>query len=362
MKKIILSTIALSAFAFASDYKYEVTPMVGYVDTKEHVDLKDHKVAGVAVSIIKGDDCKFDQIELGILQTINDAKYENSSSDTSFTRAFANGIKEYSLSEKFNLYALAGLGYEHINTNLNHNDSDPFFNYGIGVKYKVYNDIALKFDVRHLLKFDGDKNVMYTVGLAIPFGQKANKVVDLDSDNDGILDSNDNCPDTKVGVEVGSTGCEILVEIDKDCDNDGVMDSVDSCLNTSEGVKVDKSGCEIVEKVISKPASLGVLFDTDSANIRSYDLVQFDNYVQYLSTMPDLKLVLEGHTDSVGSSKYNLKLSQRRAQSVKSQFIKMGVDASTIEAIGHGESKPAVDNKTEKNRQINRRVTAKIVK
>ena len=362
MKKIILSTIALSVLAVANEYKYEVTPMVGYVDTKKHVDLKNHKVAGVSVSINKGDDCKFDQIELGILQTINDADYENSTNDTSITRAFVNGIKEYALNDKFKLYALAGLGYEHINTNLNNNDSDPFFNYGIGAKYKVYEDISLKFDVRHLLKFDGDKNVMYTLGLAIPFGQKAAKVVNLDNDNDGVLNENDNCPNTKVGVEVGSTGCEILVEIDKDFDNDGVMDSVDSCLNTKAGAKVDKTGCEVVEKVMIKPADLGVLFDTNSAEIRSYELEQFNKYVQYLSTMPNSKLVIEGHTDSIGSTKYNLELSQKRAQSVKSQFVKMGVDVNKIETIGYGESKPAVDNKTKENRQINRRVTAKIVK
>ncbi|MEA3552897.1 MAG: OmpA family protein [Campylobacterota bacterium] len=362
MKKIILSTVALASLAVASEYKYEVTPMVGYVDTKEHVDLKNHKVAGIAVSFNKGDDCKFDQIELGILQTISDADYENSSDDTSITRAFVNGVKEYALNDKFKLYALAGLGYEHINTNLNHNDSDPFFNYGIGAKYKVYNDVALKFDVRHLLKFDGDKNVMYTLGVAIPFGEKANKVIDLDSDNDGVLDSNDNCPNTKAGVEVGSTGCEIIVKIDKDLDNDGVMDSVDSCLNTAQGVKVDASGCEIVEKIIVKPASLGVLFDTNSAKLRSYDIAKFDKYIKYVSTVAGSKIVVEGHTDSVGSSKYNLALSQKRAQSVKVQFIKMGVDANKIETIGYGESKPAVDNKTKENRQINRRVTAKIVK
>ena len=320
MKKIILSTIALSTLVVASEYKYEVTPTVGYVDTKEHVDLKNHKVAGVSIAINKGDDCKFDQIELGILQTINDADYENSSNDTSITRAFVNGIQEYALNDKFKLYALAGIGYEHINTNLNHNDSNPFFNYGIGAKYKVYKDISLKFDVRHLLKFDGDKNVMYTLGVAIPFGEVVK-------------------PMPKVEEKV---------------------------IEKEEVVVVPKpKPVPVKEKIVEvlvQPANLDVLFDTNSAKIRSYDIAKFDKYIKYISTVAGSKIVVEGHTDSVGSDAYNLELSKRRAQSVKSQFIKMGLDASKIETIGYGESKPAVDNKTKENRQINRRVTAKIVK
>ena len=320
MKKIMLSTLALSTLVVASEYKYEVTPMLGYVDTKEHVDLKNHKVGGVAVSINKGDDCKFDQIELGILQTITDADYENSSEDTSITRAFVNGVKEYALNDKFKLYALAGLGYEHINTNLNNNDSDPFFNYGIGAKYKVYNDMSLKFDVRHLLKFDGDKNVMYTLGLSIPFGEVVK-------------------PMPKVEEKVIEKE-EVIV------------------LSKPKPVPAKQK----VIETLFLPANLDVLFDTDSAKIRSNDISKFNKYIKYVSTVVGSKIIVEGHTDSIGSDKYNLNLSQKRADSVKSQFIKLGVDANRIDAIGYGESKPEVDNTTKENRQINRRVTARIIK
>ena len=317
MKKIILSSIVLSTLVVASEYKYDVTPMVGYVDTKEHVGLKNHKVAGVSVGINKGDDCKLDQIELGILQSIGYPDYENSVADTPVTRLFVNGIKEYSLNAKFKLYALAGLGYEHIDNEEFNNESGAFFNYGVGAKYKVYNDIALKFDVRHQLKFDGDKNVIYTLGVAIPFGEVVK-------------------PMPKVEEKV---------------------------IKRAEVIVVPKpTPVEKVVEVIVQPASLDVFFDTNSAKIRTYDIRKFDKYIKYASQVTGSKIVLEGHTDSIGSRRYNLDLSQERAQSVKEQFIKMGIEARRIEAIGYGEFKPAVDNKTKENRQINRRVTAKIVK
>lgn len=333
MKKIILSTVAIASLLVASnnEYKYEITPMFGYVDTKEHVDIDNHKVGGIAVGINKGDECKFDQIELGLLHT-NSADYENSNLETDITRIFTNAIKEYKINDTVKLYALVGLGYEYIDNNLNHNDSDLFFNYGVGAKFKVYEDMALKLDVRHLLKFDGDKNVLYTLGLSIPFGKK--------------------------GQEIKEKAPVVAPVIEEPVVEKMVKPIVKKVIEQpkQEVVKVAKP------IVLVQPEDLGLLFDTDSAKIRSYDLAKFDKYIKYVSTIKNSRIVIEGHTDSTASDKYNLALSKRRANSVKAQFIKMGVDASKLEAIGYGESQPIVDNKTKANRQLNRRVTAKIVK
>ncbi len=329
MKKILLSTVAVASLLFASsnEYKYGITPMVGFIDTKEHVDIKNHKVGGFLFGINRGDDCKFDQIELGLLTTFSDADYEHSTKDTSIFRAFVNGVKEYKINDEFKLYALAGLGYEHINNNLYHNDSDPFFNYGVGAKYKVYEDIALKLDVRHLLKFDGDKNILYTLGLSIPFGKKGQAI-----------------PVKELVVQKTVVEEPVVKEVVV------VQEPKKEVVKTAKSI------------VLVKPEDLGLLFDTDSAKIRSYDLAKFDKYIKYVSTIKDSRIVIEGHTDSIASEIYNLALSKRRANSVKAQFIKMGVEASKLETIGYGESQPIVDNKTKENRQLNRRVTAKIVK
>jgi OOP family OmpA-OmpF porin len=368
MKKITMSIITATSLLIAGDYQYEITPMIGYVQTKEHVDFKNHKVGGVAFSINKGDDCKFDQIEIGLLHS-NGADYESNSGSSKINQLFVNGVKEYKIDDKFNLYALAGLGYEYIDNNLNHNDSDPFFNYGIGVKYKIVDNIALKFDVRHLLKFDGDKNLLYTAGLSIPFGKVTKKVIKQsepkitiwpvkDSDNDGVINLKDNCPNTKAGAKVGHSGCEIILDIDKDFDNDGVMDSVDKCLTTPYGEKVDATGCT----VLMKPVDLGIIFDIDSAKIDKNDESKFIKYVNYLNKVQDANIVIEGHTDSSASTKYNQLLSEKRANSVKNKLIQMSIESKRIKAIGYGELKPLVPNDTKRNKQINRRVTARIVK
>jgi len=69
-----------------------------------------------------------------------------------------------------------------------------------------------------------------------------------------------------------------------------------------------------------------------------------------------LKLQVEGHTDSVGSDEYNQKLSEQRADSVRSYLVSQGVAADAITAAGFGKISPVADNNTAAGRQQNRRV------
>jgi OOP family OmpA-OmpF porin len=76
---------------------------------------------------------------------------------------------------------------------------------------------------------------------------------------------------------------------------------------------------------------------------------------------PDLNVVIEGHTDSVGTAAYNKKLSQQRAESVKKYMVeKGGIDANRLKAQGFGMDKPIASNKTKEGRQQNRRVEAAV--
>ena len=380
MKKIILASVVASALLASN---YEVTPMVGYVSTKDHVDIENHAVAGVSVSRVLGEDSKFSSLEIGLLQS-GDADYDNNAGDTKITQVFYNALKDYKLNDSIKVYALAGLGYEWIATQKLGNESDPFFNYGIGAAYTFANDFALKLDVRHQLKFDGDKNIVSLLGLSIPFGTSAKKAVELDDDNDGVANSLDKCPTTKANVKVNAVGCEIEQDDDHDTiinkndkcpktkigatvdahgcevddDNDGVVNSLDKCPTTVAGTTVDAKGCE----VLSAPADLGIVFDTNSANINDSEIVKFDKYVTYLKNVSDANIILEAHTDSVGNEEYNLQLSQRRAQSAKAQLVSMGISADRITAIGYGETKPLVANDSASNMKKNRRVTARIEK
>ena len=77
---------------------------------------------------------------------------------------------------------------------------------------------------------------------------------------------------------------------------------------------------------------------------------------------PKLKIVIEGHTDSVGAADYNLKLSDERANAVRQALVDRGVESGRMEAIGYGESKPIASNKSRPGRASNRRVEFNIVK
>lgn len=102
---------------------------------------------------------------------------------------------------------------------------------------------------------------------------------------------------------------------------------------------------------------LNILFDTDKSNIKSAYQSEIAKAAQFLANYPGMDAIIEGHTDSRASDSYNQKLSQRRADSVRSALISQyGIDANRITAVGYGESRPVASNDTDAGRQENRRV------
>ena len=73
---------------------------------------------------------------------------------------------------------------------------------------------------------------------------------------------------------------------------------------------------------------------------------------------PDYRVVLSGHTDSIGKEAYNQKLSVKRAEAVAKTLEGFGVSAEKISTVGYGETRPIADNKTKEGRAQNRRVEA----
>jgi OOP family OmpA-OmpF porin len=102
-----------------------------------------------------------------------------------------------------------------------------------------------------------------------------------------------------------------------------------------------------------------IYFDFDKYNIKKEFIPVLDEGVAIIKSKPNLAVILEGHTDSIGSEKYNMGLSLRRANSVKAYFVKKGIDAGRITAVGFGKMNPRYDNKTAEGRKMNRRVEIK---
>jgi len=86
-----------------------------------------------------------------------------------------------------------------------------------------------------------------------------------------------------------------------------------------------------------------------------------DTIITLLEKNKDVNIEILGHTDSDGTRKNNLKLSKRRAESIRKYMMRRGIGGEHLKAIGYGESKPLVPNDTLKNRQINRRVEFKVI-
>lgn len=196
---------------------------------------------------------------------------------------------------------------------------------------------------------------------------------EMDSDNDGVPDSRDQCPNTPAGVAVDANGCPI------DTDGDGVPDYMDQCPGTPAGVEVDSRGCPLdsdgdgvpdyQDQCPDTPAgaqvnALGceaalvlrdVNFEFDSAQLTSSAEQTLNGVAEKLNNNDQVGVRLEGYTDSIGSEQYNQDLSQRRAESVLEYLVSEGVDRSRMDAVGYGEQNPVATNETAAGRAENRR-------
>lgn len=217
----------------------------------------------------------------------------------------------------------------------------------------------------------------------------------VDRDLDSVPDSDDWCPDTRPGLRVGANGCaayEVPVRCEPavaavpppppapaangepsrmkqalavaaltspapldpkaDSDGDGVPDRADLCPGTPKGTAVDASGCVQIEKVVLK----GVNFAMGSAQLLPGASDTLKGVALAMKASPKVQVQIDGYTDSVGNDKKNLRLSERRAESVKAFLVKEGVAPERLSTAGHGEADPADDNATAAGRANNRRV------
>lgn len=141
--------------------------------------------------------------------------------------------------------------------------------------------------------------------------------------------------------------------VDGDDDGDGVPNSQDQCPGTPKGAHVNKFGCWIIE---------GVKFDFDKSEIRPEFYGELDQVASVLNNNPGLTVEIQGHTDSTGTVEYNQKLSERRAQAVKT-YLDRAVSANvTLSARGYGLTRPIDTNDTEEGRANNRRVQLEVIK
>jgi outer membrane protein OmpA-like peptidoglycan-associated protein len=217
--------------------------------------------------------------------------------------------------------------------------------------------------------------------------------VEPDGDGDGIVDRRDDCvtePEDADGFRDGD-GCP-----DPDNDGDGVPDDRDPCMDEAEDIDgfEDESGCPdpdndrdgILDTADACPLEPGVPEErgckaraqlSDSGEIAIDSQIQFETgkdvilgeshdvlqaIRKILERHPEIaRLRIEGHTDSRGNDRKNLKLSQARARAVALWLVQHGVVETRVAAFGCGERHPLSDNASEQGRRLNRRVAFQVV-
>lgn len=183
----------------------------------------------------------------------------------------------------------------------------------------------------------------------------------VDTDADGILDHVDKCPSTPRNVRVNMFGCA------PDHDRDGVIDVLDQCPGTHARTKVDKYGCRINTIKNSKkyvkisPENLKIFqttiqFDYKSAQVKDTYHANLLKITQWMKKIKHPVIIINSHTDNIGSQIYNINLSDKRAYSIKKYLHDhFQISDHLIKTYSFGETQPVADNATEEGRQKNRR-------
>jgi len=134
------------------------------------------------------------------------------------------------------------------------------------------------------------------------------------------------------------------------------MDQQQKELQQIEGVQVERTAEDELNVVLKND----VLFDVDSASLRSESRATLRDMSGVFSRYDDTRISVDGHADSTGEDNYNQGLSERRAVSVRDFLIDQGVSSSRVTARGWGESQPKASNSTADGRQLNRRVEIRV--
>lgn len=156
-----------------------------------------------------------------------------------------------------------------------------------------------------------------------------------------------------------------------------VADSIKTVISPIDSIKQSTTGIDSITQITTKPAVnvgpfaqqpmvverkvLHFNFEFNSADLDEEAEDFLKDLAQTLQQNELLNLIIEGHTDNIGSDKFNLRLSQRRADAVKHQLIKAGINPDRIKSEGKGMREPLNENLTDAQRADNRRVVLTLV-
>lgn len=246
---------------------------------------------------------------------------------------------------------------------------------GAGIRSMVSERVALRLEGRvgfeHYAELPASKtayNSVATIGLSYFAGGPAR-----DSDNDGVPDKRDHCPNTAADSPVDRNGCP-----PPPCPVCAISTGAAPAPAPAApappapapprrcehgiappGAEVDEFGCLVLRDTLLLE---GVNFDFDKSELTSTATPILDRVAESMLAHPEVFFEIAGHTDSVGTFAYNFLLSARRAEAVRNYLIERGVPAGRMTAVGYGENLAIAPNATVEGRALNRRAVQLRVK
>ena len=239
----------------------------------------------------------------------------------------------------------------------------PYLNVGLGFTKSIFgfDNLRLRGEVRAVYDDFQEGQTDFRAGLGLEMGLgsapvKEPEVVIREVPVEKIVIQE--VPVERIVIKEVPAPAPEVVPVSVDDDGDGVVNERDKCPNTLKGARVDGNGC-VVEQTLT---IRDITFENNSARLTANAQRLMENVVAFLRSDSTARISISGHTDSVASDAYNMKLSRSRANEVRDYLVGYGIDASRLDAAGYGESRPVATNATAEGRELNRRVEFRIQK
>lgn len=344
---LLLSAAILpsSASAEIKAGSVEISPFIGYNIFESRQNLEDMPVFGGRIGYNFTERFGIEAVGEFIRSNVDnkqlrftqEGQFTSPKDQVDITMYHIDLIYHFMPSARFNPFIAAGYGAAHYSPKIN-NENMSVVNFGAGAKYWLNENIALRLDLRDSMIFDDQiHNLQATMGVVFAFGgtkkTEPTAVVSVkDSDGDGVEDGRDQCPDTPRGVTVDMEGCPIVAE--------KVVILV-SEPKVEEKIKEKVKAATVAPKVIIL-AFEDVHFGFDQSDLKPEAQAVLKRNIQLLKENPKAKIRVAGYTSASGTKEYNQKLSERRAEAVKSYLISEGIiKPERLSTIGFGETYPA---------------------
>ncbi|NRB41143.1 MAG: OmpA family protein [Pseudomonadales bacterium] len=296
---------------------------------------------------------RYSFLEAGYVD-LGSAEFTNSNTAISATETISYKTPAVFIGSSYSLPTLpvdilAKIGVASVSTSsssdllLAHEDASAQFAWGLGLRYFLSTQWALKADFE---AFSEDSHLS-SLSISYLFGGRTH-TANRQNKSSQVIQA--------AAAPIVIAEADSMTEIPADTDADGVIDTQDRCVTAQHlRNRVNQYGCvKYTGTFVNSQFASG----SYAASINTEEL---DRYLSILIDHPDTQLNIIGHTDNIGSEADNLALSQRRADTVKAYLVKLGINAEQLITQALGEGQPIASNTTATGREKNRRVELQVL-